>query len=270
VRLHILQGGIGNDKARLRRAAKDGSRVKGWIAPKRAEVGDDAIIYVGDEGLFATGRVASAPMPRPDWPNRYGADLDTIRLLAPPVSLPILRLRLPELEWTRYPRSITTPTAAVADRLRALIHLRRATGGFDIDESTIEHAGVAELRALAYGAARSSAPVGTRRVTYRVRLDTIRRYVLARANGFCEACGCPAPFRLPRGSPYLEPHHIGQLSEDGADDPRVVLAVCPNCHRRAHLSHDARRFKITLLKRVRQIERGLGAPPRLRAIGEPS
>ena len=66
------------------------------------------------------------------------------------------------------------------------------------------------------------------------RSSHIRAYILARANGQCEACGCAAPFLTLTGAPYLEPHHIRRLGDGGPDDPRFMGAVCPNCHREIH------------------------------------
>jgi 5-methylcytosine-specific restriction enzyme A len=66
------------------------------------------------------------------------------------------------------------------------------------------------------------------------RSREIRAYVLARANGHCEACSRPAPFVTISGTPYLEPHHIRRLGDGGPDDPRFMGAVCPNCHREIH------------------------------------
>ena len=59
--------------------------------------------------------------------------------------------------------------------------------------------------------------------------------VLMRANGVCEICLKPAPFRKAKdGSPYLEVHHKVQLSAKGEDTVENAIAVCPNCHRHAH------------------------------------
>ncbi len=69
---------------------------------------------------------------------------------------------------------------------------------------------------------------------YHQRSAAVRVYVLARADGTCESCGNPAPFRRQDGTPYLEPHHTRRLSDGGPDHPRWVGAVCPNCHREIH------------------------------------
>ncbi|MAG63438.1 HNH endonuclease [Candidatus Woesearchaeota archaeon] len=84
----------------------------------------------------------------------------------------------------------------------------------------------------------------------------IRLYVLERANGSCEGCGAPAPFSTPDGRPYLEPHHIRRLSDGGPDHPRWVIALCPNCHRRAHYAVDARSFNQDLSQKVQEVENG--------------
>lgn len=59
--------------------------------------------------------------------------------------------------------------------------------------------------------------------------------VLFRAAGICEECGKPAPFkRAHSGEPYLEVHHLVRLADGGDDTVENALALCPNCHRRAH------------------------------------
>ncbi|WP_459676146.1 HNH endonuclease [Acidisoma sp. 7E03] len=82
----------------------------------------------------------------------------------------------------------------------------------------------------------------------------VRDYVLARANGTCEACKCPAPFSTANGKPYLEAHHIRRLSDGGPDDPHYVAGICPNCHRRAHHGSDHESFNKELLRLILAFE----------------
>ena len=89
-----------------------------------------------------------------------------------------------------------------------------------------------------------------RKTIIRERSADVKRYVLARAAGTCEACGAPAPFKTAEGSLYLETHHIHRLSDGGPDQPRFVAGLCPNCHRRAHYSHDQEAFNAQLEKEV--------------------
>ena len=68
------------------------------------------------------------------------------------------------------------------------------------------------------------------------------------ANGKCELCGQPAPFRDSKGKPYLETHHIIWLSKGGSDSIDNTVALCPNCHRKMHIVNDSK--DVALLKNV--------------------
>jgi len=62
---------------------------------------------------------------------------------------------------------------------------------------------------------------------------------LIRANGSCELCEAPAPFkRRSNGTPYLEVHHIVQLAHGGDDTVENAQALCPNCHRNRHFGEE--------------------------------
>jgi 5-methylcytosine-specific restriction enzyme A len=94
-----------------------------------------------------------------------------------------------------------------------------------------------------------------RRAVYH-RSEAVRVYVLRRADGLCEACAEPAPFTTTAGRPYLEPHHTRRISDGGPDDPAWVVAVCPNCHRRAHYGEDNVAFNqhLSEIARSRDLE----------------
>jgi 5-methylcytosine-specific restriction enzyme A len=122
------------------------------------------------------------------------------------------------------------------------------------EQSDFDVASLAELRRKALAdSAQCRTPV-ERRAQYRLRSRAVRLYVLRRANGNCEGCGAAAPFTTKEGLPYLEPHHIRRLTDGGPDDPRWVAGVCPNCHRRAHYSHDAAEYNERLARAVLQLE----------------
>ncbi|MGQ8707518.1 HNH endonuclease [Serratia sp. TSA_198.1] len=70
------------------------------------------------------------------------------------------------------------------------------------------------------------------------RSEDVKKYVLQRANGICESCDKPAPFKKKNGEPYLEPHHTKRLADEGPDHPQWVGAICPTCHRRIHSGAD--------------------------------
>jgi hypothetical protein len=68
-----------------------------------------------------------------------------------------------------------------------------------------------------------------------IRNPDVVAHVLDRAGGRCESCKQPAPFnRASDGRPYLEVHHTVRLADDGEDSIDNAVALCPNCHRKAH------------------------------------
>jgi len=85
-------------------------------------------------------------------------------------------------------------------------------------------------------------------MTY-VRDQEVVAFVLGLAAGICEDCREAAPFLTAAEVPFLEVHHVVPLSEGGADTVTNAVAVCPNCHRAAHLSKDAveRRARLVLV-----------------------
>jgi len=77
------------------------------------------------------------------------------------------------------------------------------------------------------------------------RREETKNYALSRADGKCKACREAAPFYSKKG-PFLEVHHVNELSDNGPDTPNNVIALCPNCHRRAHYSEDKTEFNQSL------------------------
>lgn len=59
-------------------------------------------------------------------------------------------------------------------------------------------------------------------------------WILQNSNGYCECCKEKSPFNKEDGSPFLEVHHMKQLSENGSDTVTNAIAICPNCHRELH------------------------------------
>lgn len=68
-----------------------------------------------------------------------------------------------------------------------------------------------------------------------VRNQLVVAEILFRANGHCEQCKESAPFpRKSDNTPYLEVHHKVRLADGGDDTVENAIALCPNCHRKAH------------------------------------
>ncbi|MBM3605120.1 MAG: HNH endonuclease [Alphaproteobacteria bacterium] len=121
-------------------------------------------------------------------------------------------------------------------RKAIIFELRPLSALFDADEGTSIPGGIAlaDLRSRAIAAAKVAPGQRQAVVTAFERSRLICTYVYARADGRCEDCRAPAPFNRPNGTPYLEAHHIRRLTDGGPDDPRYMIALCPNCHRAAH------------------------------------
>lgn len=69
------------------------------------------------------------------------------------------------------------------------------------------------------------------------RDSLVTEYAYRRANGQCQLCNGPAPFKrkIDPFEPFLEAHHIKWLSRKGPDTVENTVALCPNCHRKMHI-----------------------------------
>lgn len=83
----------------------------------------------------------------------------------------------------------------------------------------------------------------------------VAAYVLQEANGVCELCNRPAPFRDTAGEPFLEVHHVRMLAAGGSDTHTNAVALCPNCHRACHLASDRAQLVEKLLTTVLRLRR---------------
>lgn len=137
----------------------------------------------------------------------------------------------------------TPPEATTQDRLDTTIRISR-----------LWHQPLEQLRrkAFAQEASKSGARSSSRKAY--PRSEVIKVYVRRRAKGRCEGCGAPAPFFDFDGIPYLEPHHVERLADDGLDHPLCVIALCPNCHTRVHRGADGREYNLLLTARIPTLE----------------
>jgi hypothetical protein len=112
-----------------------------------------------------------------------------------------------------------------------------------------------DLQVLRAIAAERATPRRTRRRGKRgrktARGKSQRVYALARANGVCE-CGCGVEYEF-----GLDVHHVrldAECKREGIlwDSPHNVLAIRPDCHRRAHSSSGQRK---SMFKSIDAIER---------------
>ncbi|GHO52885.1 HNH endonuclease [Ktedonobacter robiniae] len=121
-------------------------------------------------------------------------------------------------------------------------------------EATTASLTLADLRSKALSNSVTSRTPTERKIAYYYRSQAIKDYALKRAEGICEGCNQTAPFITKEDQPYLEVHHIRRLSDGGPDDPQWVIAICPNCHRRAHYAKDSLAYNQYLGRLVKDKE----------------
>lgn len=81
-----------------------------------------------------------------------------------------------------------------------------------------------------------------------IRNPDVIAQILSDSKGKCECCN-KTPFYKENDEPYLEVHHIIPLSQNGEDSCQNTVALCPNCHKRAHFGKDKEDIKNFLLSK---------------------
>ena len=98
-------------------------------------------------------------------------------------------------------------------------------------------------------------PARTEQIITSIDRDpAIITYIKRNANGKCELCKQPAPFKDTYGNPFLEIHHVKHLADDGSDTPDNTVAICPNCHRALHYAHDKDKLKQKLYDTIKRLK----------------
>jgi 5-methylcytosine-specific restriction protein A len=169
------------------------------------------------------------------------------------ISAALYELKMPRISGYRPARNIGT---AVKEKIIAALRLN----GIDSlsafvptsDQNSLAEK-VSALRKRHLGKVPSgniTPSLVTSTTTTFVRDPAVKAWVLQTAKGICEGCDLPAPFAGQDGFPHLEVHHVVPLSSHGSDTTTNAAALCPNCHRRCHLSLDRDNFKIELFRKI--------------------
>ncbi|GFO68221.1 hypothetical protein GMLC_18000 [Geomonas limicola] len=86
------------------------------------------------------------------------------------------------------------------------------------------------------------------------RDPSVKAWILKNSGGICEGCLSPAPFKGDNG-PYLEVHHMVNLAQGGPDTIKNTVALCPNCHRRCHISIEKEAFVFEIYSKVPRLSK---------------
>lgn len=94
---------------------------------------------------------------------------------------------------------------------------------------------IEQLTADAHATAQTQVSYRNTKTKYFIRSVAIAELAKRLANGICQLCEQPAPFKDQNGEPYLETHHIEWLAHGGPDTIENTVALCPNCHKKMHV-----------------------------------
>lgn len=211
--------------------ALEGNVVTPWVVPKSARPGDSVLIFFRHtNSIIGIGEIVSIPEPSLFGKRHvHRANIAIGRALDPPgVTLDELSLLIPEWAWLRYPRTYTTPTDDIAERLGAFISERIES---DAEEEMPEE--VPETSEYLEGS------VKTVLVNRYERDRTARAKCIEHHGSKC--CVCDFDFSTVYGAEmngFIHVHHIRPLASIGAEykvDPvKDMRPVCPNCHAAIH------------------------------------
>lgn len=213
-----------------------------WSCSKTTKAGDHALVFVGGEGIHYQWRAISNAEPDEQW--HYVCEVEYVGTLEPPITLSELRAVITKKVWGpphqnfRGLRSIIIP-GHVLDQINAMRsighrHLNDVDEEFDKKVSESLKLSSDQRRKRLSSAQRQPATSQVVTTVFLRNPDVVAE-VLSRAGGCCESCGGAAPFlRASDSSPYLEVHHRVRLADGGKDTVNNALALCPNCHRKAH------------------------------------
>src|SRR5258708_10626316 len=174
-----------------------------------------------------------------EWP--YCCRVDYVRTSNPPINLAELCAEISKKEWNaphqkRRAKSTTLIPNRVAERVRGF----RLRSFRELEQEFIGKVAASgkllprQRRERLSTAEKYPTMVKITTTVYLRNPDVVAE-VLFRAMGRCESCRRPAPFlRAADESPYLETHHPVRLADGGEDTVENALALCPNCHRKAH------------------------------------
>lgn len=214
-----------------------------WSCSSSTRIGDRALVHVtGGTGIMYEWRVTSDAVRNERW--GHNCNVEYVSTFRPPISIGEIRAAVPRADWTlpytmfRGLSSLRVPSN-VAKKIRALRHtvlqsLESIEEEFDTKVAASRKLSPAQRRERLASAPQKPTKIEVRTTAFRRNPD-VAAEVLSRADGFCEGCRLPAPFlRAADGSPYLELHHVVRLAIGGDDTVENALALCPNCHRKAH------------------------------------
>lgn len=207
-----------------------------WSCAQTTRAGDTAFVYVTGQGIAFEWSVVSDARPNPEF--RHVCDVVRARVVAPPISIAVLKERFPREAWPAPHGNFQGHQAflvpdVVAHQLRALI----GGGGAEADPPSSLPEEIREPSRYPEGATKQIS------VNAYERNDDARRECIRLFGSTCTVCGFDfGAVYGPRGEGFIHVHHVVPLAEIRGEyevDPASDLVpVCPNCHAMLHKSRD--------------------------------
>lgn len=227
--LHIVLGGEADLEYALDQLEKN-EGVFEWVVPKSAEVDDEVLMYFQHtQSIVFSADITSAPEKGTLGKRQvYRANITITNGFDPAISLDELKAHLPDWAWTRYPRTYTTPSEDVAEKLIELAIQRiYAT----TEESMPEEV---EVNSKYLEGSVKQVLVNRYERDRNAREECINHY-----GSKCVVCGFD--FEAKYGTElkgFIHVHHLLPLANVGEEyevDPiKDLRPVCPNCHSAIH------------------------------------
>jgi 5-methylcytosine-specific restriction protein A len=228
---------------------------------KRIRRGDRfLLIRLGSEprGIIGGGRILSEPREVAHWDHSrkergvaaLGTDIVFDYLsVRPVVPMDELKSEYQDVWWTPQNSGMIVPVSVADEIFRLLDQYRSAPkandDGFWQRVWAIRSMGpVSKPNGVA-------APLKDSVTVERTRRNSrVAAWVQDHAGGKCELCRKTGPFVDDSGRLFLEVHHVVPLADGGPDTPSNAVALCSNCHRRAHYAKDRDRVANRLVEIV--------------------
>jgi 5-methylcytosine-specific restriction protein A len=214
-----------------------------WCCCEAIRSSNRILVYVtGGKGICYEWRAVSNSIRDPDGQYAFVCNVEFVSEFIPPITRQELCDAISRDEWVpphlnfRGNHAVSIPDN-VLTKIRALRPMRSLQ---EVEQKFSEDV-AASLKLPASERLKHLASAPKIPAKFKVTTEVFNRSphvvaaVLDRADGHCECCKSAAPFkRAVNGKPYLEVHHKKWLSKGGEDTIENAVALCPNCHRKAH------------------------------------
>lgn len=221
----------------------DRSGEHSWSCGKTTREGDNLLLYVTKTGLSYLWAATTDARPDKKW--KYSCNVKLVKKINPPIAIPELKSVFPRATWSEPHNHFRGRKSLKLDpdiynkitSLRNGLTKEAKTQDKEFAQAVAKSLAMssAKRRIRLKRAPKKPAKITVTATIYQRNPDVVAE-VLSRADGICESCETPAPFkRRSNKSPYLEVHHVKRLVDGGDDTVKNAEALCPNCHRKAHL-----------------------------------